>query len=491
MSKRKVREKKDAGNTASKEEATKLKASGSSPVVPSNARTFDDYQCVGCVETDFPELCALLGVKNIPPVHTKQPAPLPGEDACETDEGDAEVIRRPESTAPVWSEPCLYVELESEDPQSARTMEVSGWKLKEQFATALNRLLPSLSRLQLLKFWQAGLTDQMVISLKNTITLCSNLRSVTLEGNPLPELGYHFLLSAHSPVRFLSLRNNGIGDEGAGLIGSALSTIRSANKTLMSLNLAFNRIGDAGAAHIAKGLRLNRALCFLSLSNNHIGNSGASQLATILGQFALTHEEVVRRRRLLEPLEDDAEDAVDRGLSAASISSMSTTKGANKGNAKTKDAPKKEEKAAPKKGSAKPTAKKPPAKAPPKKGGKSATKDKQPSATGQEVVRLLKVVNPLLEDSVKHRDGQVILTGNATLASLNLAGNRITEGPLPLFLSSLQMQAEGGGLLRLSLQRNHFPPDCESYVKIQELMTLRDPLNKITLAQTEPEQQGA
>lgn len=53
----------------------------------------DDYLCVGSVETDFPELCTLLGVKNIPPVFTKQPSPPLGEDGCETDmqadEGDA------------------------------------------------------------------------------------------------------------------------------------------------------------------------------------------------------------------------------------------------------------------------------------------------------------------------------------------------------------------------------------------------------------------
>lgn len=46
--------------------------------------------------------------------------------------------------------------------------------------------------------------------------------------------------------------------------------------------------------------------------------------------------------------------------------------------------------------------------------------------------------------------------------------------------------------LSLSLsQRNHFPPECESYVKIKELMTLRDPLNnKNSSEQTEEEAQG-
>lgn len=56
----------------------------------------------------------------------------------------------------------------------------------------------------------------------------------------------------------LSLRCNQIGDEGARLIGLALSTTTSANKNLLSLNLAFNSIGDAGATYIARvWLRVN------------------------------------------------------------------------------------------------------------------------------------------------------------------------------------------------------------------------------------------
>lgn len=50
----------------------------------------------------------------------------------------------------------------------------------------------------------------------------------------------------------LSLRNNRIGDEGARLIGSALSTTTSSNRKLLSINLAFNSIGDAGATSIAQ-----------------------------------------------------------------------------------------------------------------------------------------------------------------------------------------------------------------------------------------------
>ncbi|KAB1260323.1 Leucine-rich repeat-containing protein 71 [Camelus dromedarius] len=100
-------------------------------------------------------------------------------------------------------------------------------------------------------------------------------------------------------IAHLSLRNNNIDDYGAQLLGQALATLHSCNRTLMSLNLAFNHIGDEGAGYIADGLRLNRSLCWLSLAHNRIQDKGARKLAEVLRPFELTHAEVVQRRRLL------------------------------------------------------------------------------------------------------------------------------------------------------------------------------------------------
>ncbi|KAM6234349.1 LOW QUALITY PROTEIN: leucine-rich repeat-containing protein 71, partial [Porphyrio hochstetteri] len=89
------------------------------------------------------------------------------------------------------------------------------------------------------------------------------------------------------------------GDAAARLIGRSLSSLSSANRRLASLVLSFNHISDAGAGYIAEGLRLNRSLLSLSLASNDIGDAGAGKLAEVLGPFALTHAEVVERRRLL------------------------------------------------------------------------------------------------------------------------------------------------------------------------------------------------
>uniref|UniRef100_A0A8C6WEJ0 Leucine-rich repeat-containing protein 71 n=1 Tax=Neogobius melanostomus TaxID=47308 RepID=A0A8C6WEJ0_9GOBI len=189
---------------------------------------------------------------------------------------------------------------------------------------------------------------------------------VYLDANPLPNHSYYLLLSEDSVITRLFLRSNEIGDEGARLIGSALSTAKTSNKNLQFLNLAFNCIGDAGAAYLAQGLRLNRALLYLSLTNNRIGDSGAAQFSEVLREFPLTHEEVVERRKLL--FQKEAE-------------------------------------------------------------------------------------------------------------KMGLVRNAITEKSLPLFLTSLEQQTKEG-LLRLLLNRNDFPHDCELYLKINELLEHRNPFNK-------------
>ncbi|KAI9540119.1 hypothetical protein NQZ68_002053 [Dissostichus eleginoides] len=467
MSRKRQKEKPDKAN------AEDEKNTGATPIEKLPAQTFDEYQCSGHVEVDFHWLCTLLDMKDIPAVSTKPPS-----SPTETEGGDKEDSQLESNAEPCWSKPCLQVELEEEDPLSAKYLKVSGWKVDERIARVLQKMLLSLSKLQSLHFWQAGLTDPMVISLVNTISLCSNLRDVTLEGNHLPEQSYHLLLCEDSVLTHLSLRNNRIGDEGARLIGSALSTTRSANKNLVSLNLAFNAIGDAGATHIAQGLRLNRALLVLSLSNNQIGDSGAAHLAEILVEFPLTHEEVVDRRKMLlertqtSSLRVDGEQPADQLPLVASSSSLS------KG--KKKEASKKEDNPTANKENPKSNKKSSDVKVSQSKGAKQSGKEKQlaaqedksNTALNEQQVECEEVENPLLDQSVQHRDGEIILPGNTTLSSLNLAGNRITEKSLPLFLKSLEKQGEGGGLLRLCLQRNRFPADCECYVKIKELMTL-------------------
>ncbi|XP_009292320.1 leucine-rich repeat-containing protein 71 isoform X1 [Danio rerio] len=446
-------------------------------------KTADDYQCSGHLQLEFPELCKLMGVKEIPSVKVKRPRIL-------------------ESRMTKWSPGrCLQIELENEEHNNVKEVKISGWTVDELMLQVLSKILPSLSNLLCLRMWRIGLTDGTFTSMKNTVSLCSNLRKVVLEGNPLPEQSYHLLLGEDSMLTELSLRNNRIGEEGARLIGSALSNPHSANKNLRSLNLAYNRIGDAGALHIAQGLRLNRSLLSLSLSYNHIGDNGAARLAEVLGPFALTHEEIVERRKLL--IKGDQSNMVqsslvsladshEPALSVPSNSSLDQISKSAKHTTKKRDNPKKEEKPAQSPAAKKEEAKvaKKDNKAPRSQAGKGKDKnllvsEQEGTSPSQAVEVTVDTVIPLLDPGIVHTGGKVIHPGNTCLTSLNLSGNELSEQSLKVFLSSLESQCEGG-LLRLSLS-NRFPSDCDTFLKIQEMMSQKHPLSKNSTSQMEDE----
>ncbi|XP_078238262.1 leucine-rich repeat-containing protein 71 isoform X2 [Pogona vitticeps] len=370
--------------------------------------------------------------------------------------------------------------------------------------------------------WKVGLTDLTFASLLTILPSCASLKMLALEGNPLPERSFYKLISEDSPLAHLFLRNNEMDDEAAGLIGRALASLKSSHQGLASLSLSCNHITDVGAAHLANGLRLNRSLLSLSLASNRIGDEGALKLAEVLGPFALTHAEVVERRRLL--LEKEAQERVrlpqrqadvkserpSSHVSNTAIDKLQPAKAAKSLNKKKELAAKKEEKekekekglltgggamvqaaaaAQAKKEEAKQAKKAAPAteqKPVRGKGTKSGPKDKRAQILEVEVSEPTEAVNPLLEQA-EHRDGKVFLPGNHVLLYLNLMRNQITEEGLKAFLAVVEQQssrgAHGGGkgptgLLHLSLGKNHYPADSKTFARIQELMATRDPLPK-------------
>ncbi|XP_053540295.1 leucine-rich repeat-containing protein 71 isoform X3 [Ictalurus punctatus] len=419
-------------------------------------QSIDDYQCSGNLEVDFPELCALVGLREIPEVRPLTAAPPSSKRAMENIQDQI----FSESCMTIWSpKPRLHIELENEDSLSVKRVRISGWRVDEAMARVLSKTLPSLGNLQSLEMWQIGLTDTILTSMKNIISMCSKLRTVVLEGTPIPENSYHILLGEDSMITHLSLRNNCIGEDGARLISLALS------KTLQSLNMAFNSVGDAGAVYLAQGLRLNRTLLYLSLANNHIGDVGASHLAQVIGPFALTHEEIVERRRQLK--RKDQLDGTKKEEKLPTNQTVTTT------------GKKEDPKVAKKRTSD--------TKIPQGRGGKSDEKDKHPSVKEQETEEVVETQSPLLNPAIQSTGGKVIYPGNTTLLSLNLSGNKLTQQSLQMFLSSVACQGKRG-LQYISLNRNSFPPDCEVFLKLQEIMSLRNPVNRTTSAQAEAEQ---
>jgi hypothetical protein len=73
----------------------------------------------------------------------------------------------------------------------------------------------------------------------------------------------------------VSLRENLVGDEAAHVLTRGLL----GNGTLLTLDLSHNRIGDAGARRLARALAAHPTLAHVDLSHNSIGEAGARALA--------------------------------------------------------------------------------------------------------------------------------------------------------------------------------------------------------------------
>ncbi|XP_034865765.1 leucine-rich repeat-containing protein 71 [Mirounga angustirostris] len=503
------------------------------PVGEEEPKNPEEYQCTGVLETDFAELCTRSGYTDFPKVVPRprpHPAFVPSASMSEKTTLDDQRLSGSCSlnsleSKYVFFRPTIQVELEHED-KAVKEIYIRGWKVEERILGIFSKCLPPLSQLQAINLWKVGLTDKTLTTFIALLPLCaSTLRKVSLEGNPLPEQSYHKLMALDSTISHLSLRNNNIDDHGAQLLGQALSTLHGCNRTLVSLNLGFNHIGDAGAGYIADGLRLNRALLWLSLAHNRIQDQGALKLAEVLRPFELTHTEVVERRRLL--LEKGSQERsrspsssrhgdskAEReknplmGVSNAALAEKSdktpstkTPKGLGKKKEKSGNGVKKEEKSGSGQSPTQGTPKKEdatkvgkgkvtiPEQKPSKgKGPKTGNKEKRSFLLESELVaEPSEVVSPLLEP-VEHREGKVFMPGNKVLLHLNLIRNRITEVGLEGFLATVQHQAQFSksksaskgpvGLLCLSLAKNCFSPQCPPYTMIQELMLPRDPISK-------------
>ncbi|KAM5162390.1 leucine-rich repeat-containing protein 71 isoform 2-T2 [Callospermophilus lateralis] len=501
------------------------------PVGEEEPKNPEEYQCTGVLETDFAELCTRLGYTDFPKVVTRpRPHPTFTASASMSEKPTSDDQRLSASCSLnsleskyVFFRPTIQVELEVDDSKAVKEIYIRGWKVEDRILGIFSKCLPSLSQLQAINFWKVGLTDNTLTTFIALLPLCSStLRKVSLEGNPLPKQSYHKLMAPDSPIVHLSLRNNNIDDHGAQLLGQALSTLHSCNRTLVSLNLGFNHIGDQGAGFLADGLRLNRSLLWLSLAHNRIQDKGALKLAEVLRPFELTHTEVVERRRLLlekgtqersrspsssrhGDFKADRDKAQALGMTSVALmdksekmQAMKAPKGLSKKKEKPGEVVKKEEKSgsgqsptqgAPKKEDAAKSGKGkvtiPEQKQSKGKGTKLGSKEKRSILLESELVaETTEMINPLLEP-VEHRDGKVFMPGNKVLLHLNLLRNRITEVGLEAFLATVQYQVQFKsksmskgpvGLLWLSLAKNCFDPQCPTYTTIQELMLPRDPI---------------
>uniref|UniRef100_A0A8C4WKZ8 Leucine rich repeat containing 71 n=1 Tax=Gopherus evgoodei TaxID=1825980 RepID=A0A8C4WKZ8_9SAUR len=434
----------------------------------------NEYQCTGILEQDFNELCSRAGLTKIPKVTVRLPRPSlpasslgrPGESVSQEPFLDGSASLTQIQSKYAYFRPCIQTELEHDDPKSVREIFLRGWKIEEKMLGVFSKCLPALANLQAVHCISAG----QMMSLAPWLVSASPCRTLTLEGNPLAEGSFYRLIGEESTVAHVSLRNNNIGDADAKLIGQALSTLKSSNKSLVSLTLSFNNISDLGAGYIAEGLRLNRSLLCLSLAHNQIGDQGARKLAEVLGPFALTHPEVVERRRLL--LEKESQER------SRSVRLLPDPVHPPEGNRSIdfEDGGVKREVAG---GdlTALRVVSTPDQKAVRGKGTKLGTKEKRSLPPELEVLEPTEIMNPLLEQA-EHRDGKVFLQGNRVLINLNLTCTSLWGPGLAGNLTSRlagQVLPFAHSPPFLPVQKNRFPADSKTFAKLQGLMLPRDP----------------
>ncbi|CAM4800532.1 unnamed protein product [Rotaria magnacalcarata] len=346
--------------------------------------------------------------------------------------------------------------------------------------------------------------DQInALYMREVCQLIKNLKTVSLDGNPLAANYFHTLIEKDDlKIAHLSLRFCNITDRGAERLAHSLGNMSVQNWKLLTLTLTGNQIGDDGAKSLAKALRYNRTLISLNLSSNFITDKGACVIA-------LVKEEIMQRRHLLSEHYDDThfEDMRNNAPSPtiSTISTKSRSGRDNRTDSKRQSDPSKRRKSI----STKPTDKRhrtesdenrPPSdsKSDQKKGktdgitarsasvnprrssepGKAATNARKkklvPGAgnTSKKSISMVKEEdedaidegrqsilslpgkllpipmqdiereNPILElNEFESHNGEIVLKGNLVLLNLNLSRNYLTLTSVNEFLISIQYQA--------------------------------------------------
>ncbi|KAJ3328328.1 Leucine-rich repeat-containing protein 71 [Blyttiomyces sp. JEL0837] len=381
--------------------------------------------------------------------------------------------------------PTIYIEsAEADDEDDICKLEVRGWKMPLKVMEVLTSVLPGCSSVSNLVFWNCGLEESHFSLLLSTI-LSSNVKSLSVDQNPgIPQHLFAYLVTDDSSLKHLSLR--------------------------------MNNITDAGAKALAGALKTNRGLISLNLWDNRIGKEGAADFAEVLSNYALTHDELVSRRKMLADLEkqrrEQEEDPIvkkakgrintghGRNSSASAKKSEETlikkepppdAKSAKKAPAKPpgKKEPPPSQKKTPEVANAPSTApagkKGPPATAsslaPPddKKQGKdkkgaNAVKGKKGKVeeTREEVEESTDVTSNM-EPMFEH-NGQWFVLGNRTLNSINLSQNGISEDGLKSFLDAVTEQEKSAENVTDGTD-NSFEKDSTVYTQLMAILCARNP----------------
>ncbi|ORX45393.1 RNI-like protein [Piromyces finnis] len=417
-----------------------------------------------------------------------------------------EVVKTPVITTSSTNTSAAGVAAEEEHEKVAR-IKVRGWKLNYNIMKALTISINSCSTITDITLWNCGITPELILELINIITPESQIKTLTLDQNPLyssDEL-YSQLITRDSPIKYLSLRSNNITNKGA----IALSESLKHNKNLALLNLWNNKIGKEGAEALAEGLKVNQSLVGISLSRNIIKDEGAMALAKVFSNILLPREEqLARKKNQIEQEKLKKEPEEDLGLrkggkgkppTSHQAKTPSSNKDIRQKDASQSDMKKKVTKVTKKDDKTKKT--------PEDKGGinikdkKASQDDKNKKGDTKKGAVNSKLSSKKgksddLKDSSEDGDSSVLNTehmveingqgyilGNRTINILNLSKNELTEKSLNYFYNSLMEQEttllsipdDLPGLIKLDLSDNNFLPNNPKLEQINQILNNRNP----------------
>ncbi|CAF4488004.1 unnamed protein product [Rotaria socialis] len=215
---------------------------------------------------------------------------------------------------------------ENEPIDQITALYMRAWRLDQRFIDILKKILPLQEQLHTLNFCFVGLNEQTMFGFVEVCQLIKNLKTVSLDGNPLAANYFHTLIEKDDlKIANLSLRFCNITDRGAERLAHSLGNMSVQNWKLLTLTLTGNQIGDDGAKSLAKALRYNRTLISLNLSSNFITDKGACVIALVLRKISLTEEEIMQRRHLLSERYDDTHfEDIRNNAPSPTLSTIST-----------------------------------------------------------------------------------------------------------------------------------------------------------------------
>uniref|UniRef100_A0A7S2SI57 Uncharacterized protein n=1 Tax=Mucochytrium quahogii TaxID=96639 RepID=A0A7S2SI57_9STRA len=136
------------------------------------------------------------------------------------------------------------------------------------------------SSLQVLNISRNKLTESSAEAFGNALKHNEKLRKLYLARNAIKVDGFFKLSQNLGKLQLLDLSANGITSEDSGVLDSIMVNI--AKSGLVELRLLGNKIGDAGALVVCKGLRANTTIKHLSLAGIELTAKGCEAILSEL-----------------------------------------------------------------------------------------------------------------------------------------------------------------------------------------------------------------